>query len=69
MKEPPDEDSRGNHQHAEGLVSPEYTALFRTPLLFGDLLLVRLDSAFNHSSKPILLFAANPNHFRRSPGS
>ena len=42
------EDRRGDDQQAEDLVAPEGAPLFGAPLVFGDLLLIRLDAAFDH---------------------
>jgi len=49
MEEPPDEDDRRNDEQAEGLVATEESALFSAALVFGQLLLIGLDAAFDHA--------------------
>jgi len=49
MKEPPDEDGCGDDEQAEGLIAAEEAALFGAALVFGQLLLVGLDAAFDHA--------------------
>jgi hypothetical protein len=48
MKEPPDQYRRRNDQHPEHLVAPERPPLHLPPFVLGDLLLIRLNAAFNH---------------------
>lgn len=49
MEEPPDQYRRCNDQQPEHLVAPERPPLHPPPFVLGDLLLMRLDAAFNHS--------------------
>jgi hypothetical protein len=49
MEEPPDQYRRGNHQQSEHLIATECATLKLAALEFGELLIVRLDAAFNHS--------------------
>lgn len=48
MEETPNEDGSSHEQEPERLVAPKCTALLDAVLLLGDLLFVRLDTAFNH---------------------
>jgi len=48
MEEPPHQYHRRNDEHAEDLVAAKGTPLKFASLVFGDLLIVRLDAAFNH---------------------
>ena len=50
MEEPPDQDSGGDDEKTEGLITPEGAALDLAPLGFGELFLVRLDATFDHSA-------------------
>ena len=52
MEEPPDQYRRRNNQQPKHLVAPKRTPLNIAPLVFGNLLLVRLDPAFNHRCAP-----------------
>jgi hypothetical protein len=49
VEEPPDEDRRRNDEQAEGLVAAEKAALVGAALVFGQLLQVWLDTAFDHA--------------------
>jgi hypothetical protein len=49
VEEPPHEDGGGDDEQAEGLIAAEEAALFGAALVFGQLLLVRLDAAFDHA--------------------
>jgi hypothetical protein len=48
MEEPPDEYRGRDDEQPERLIAAKGAALDFTPFLFGDLLRVRLDAAFNH---------------------
>ena len=48
MEEPPDQYRCGDDQHAEDLVAAKGAPLDLAPFVFGDLLVVRLDAAFDH---------------------
>ena len=50
MEKPPDKNCRGNDEQSERLVTPERTPLHLAPFVFGYLLIVRLDAAFNHAA-------------------
>lgn len=52
MEQPPDKYRRRNNQQPEHLVAPKRTPLHLASLIFGNLLLVRLDPAFNHRCAP-----------------
>ena len=49
MEESPDDDSSREDEHAKDLIAAEGATLFRAALLFGNLLSVRLDTAFDHA--------------------
>ncbi len=49
MEEPPGEDRGGDDEQAECLIATECTSLFVAALVFGQLLLERLDAAFDHA--------------------
>lgn len=49
MEEAPNNDGRGDEKQAKDLITAEGTALFVAALLFGDLLIVRLDPAVDHA--------------------
>lgn len=48
MEEPPHQNRRRNHEQPERLIAPERAALRLAAFFFGNLLLVRLDPAFDH---------------------
>lgn len=48
MKKPPHQYGRRYDEHPEDLITPKCTPLNLAPLLLGNLLIVRLDAAFNH---------------------
>ena len=48
MEEPPDQYRCRDDEQAEDLISTEGAPLEFAPFVFGDLLVVRLDAAFNH---------------------
>ena len=49
VEEPPDEDCNGDDEEAKSLVAPEESTLFGATLVFGQLLMERLDAAFDHA--------------------
>ena len=55
MEEPPDQYRSCNDQHAEDLIASKCASLDFSPFVFGDLLIVRLDAAFNHVVLGIIL--------------
>ena len=55
MKEPPHQYRRRDDEHAEDLVAAKRMSLDLPPFLLGDLLLMRLDAAFNHSFRALKL--------------
>jgi hypothetical protein len=55
VEEPPDEDCCRDDDQPECLIAAKCSALDFAPLLFGDLLRVRLDAAFNHVVLGIIL--------------
>lgn len=48
MREPPDENHRSDDKQPKRLVPTKRTPLHLAALMFGDLLIVRLDAAFYH---------------------
>jgi len=48
MKEPPDQYRRRDDEQSENLIAPKGAPLDLAPFVFGNLLTVRLDAAFNH---------------------
>jgi hypothetical protein len=61
MKEPPDQYRRPNDQDPEHLVAPKRPPLNLAPLVFRDLLLIRLNAAFNHEGAAL---GVPPNKYR-----
>jgi hypothetical protein len=45
----PDEDCVRDDEKAEDLIAAKGSPLLAAPLVFGQLLLIRLDAAFNHA--------------------
>ena len=50
MEESPDDDSGRDDEQAKDLIAAEGATLFLAALLFGNLLSVRLDAAFDHGN-------------------
>jgi len=48
VEEPPDEDGGSDDEKAEGLIAAEEAALCLSPFVFGELLIVRFNAAFDH---------------------
>ena len=48
MEEPPEQYRCRDDEHAEDLIAAEGAPLDLAPFVFGDLLVVRLDAAFDH---------------------
>jgi hypothetical protein len=69
MKEPPSEDHGGNDHQAECLVSLGCAPLLSPTQFFGDMLLVRLDAAFDHVWPRNNLTVPLRFHFRWPVGS
>lgn len=51
VEEPPDQYRCSDDEHAEDLVAAEGAPLDLAPFVFGDLLIMRLDAAFDHSAQ------------------
>jgi hypothetical protein len=49
VEEPPDKNHGCHDEQTEGLVAAEGSTLLIAPLIFGQLLLVGLDAAFDHA--------------------
>ena len=49
VEEPPGQDRSGHDEQTKGLVAAESSALLVAPLVFGQLLFVGLDAAFDHA--------------------
>jgi len=48
MNQPINKNRRGDNEQPEHLIPPEDARLLGAPILFGNLLIVRLDAGLNH---------------------
>lgn len=60
MKKPPAQDCRCHNEQPEYLVASKRKPLRLASLFFRNLLLIRLDPAFDHSAPRISIGAAQP---------
>jgi hypothetical protein len=66
VEEPQDQYCSRDDEHAEDLIASKCAPLDFSPFVFGDVLIVRLDAAFNHVVLGIiLLFVAGRGAGRR----
>jgi hypothetical protein len=66
VEEPPDKDHGRDNEQAEGLVPAEGSTLLVAALVFGQLLVMRLDAAFDHACA---LFGKRDMHAPMHPAS